>query len=363
MGSSGDRSPASSAAVEVLRLLDAAANRASEGLRVVEDFVRFALDDRHLTRQCKQLRHRLDEATGGLLLADRYACRDVMSDVGTEVVLESEQRRTDAWQVCRAGFKRVEQALRSLEEFAKTINGARAADFERLRYDVYALERAVGTTALSAARLANVRLIVLVGAGQSPEEFFDKVQRLVAAGVHAIQLRDKRLGDRALAKHARLLCRATRGTATLALINDRADMARIAQADGVQLGQTDLSVRDARRVMGSHGLVGVSTHSLDEARQAVAAGADLIGVGPVFPSVTKTFASYCGVGLLRRVSEQVRLPAFAIGGINLDNASDALASGVHGLAVGAAIDQHPQPQVVAGQLLQIMREHQGCAHA
>ncbi len=363
MRSPGGRPPAPSAPVEVLRLLDAAANRASEGLRVIEDFVRFTLDDRHLTHQCKQLRHALDEAAGRLPLADRYASRDIRSDVGTGISLESEQRRTDAWDVCRAGFMRVEQALRSLEEFAKTMERARGADFERLRYDVYALESAVGTTARSVARLADVRLYVLVGAGASPDAFADKVQRLVEAGVHAIQLRDKKLDDRGLTERARLLCRATRSAPTLAIINDRADIARIAQADGVQLGQTDVSVRDARSVMGSHGIVGVSTHSLEEADQAVMAGADLIGVGPIYPSATKAFASYSGVALLRAVRERIRLPAFAIGGIHPDNAAEALATGVHGLAVGAAIDRHPQPQVVARQLLQIISEHRGRRHA
>src|SRR5687768_16828791 len=100
-----------------LRILDASLNRATEGLRVVEDYVRFVLDDVHLTEQLKRLRHDLAAAGAALPLPDRHAVRDTQQDVGTAVTTPSEGRRADAWDVCVASFERVKQSLRSLEEF------------------------------------------------------------------------------------------------------------------------------------------------------------------------------------------------------------------------------------------------------
>jgi thiamine-phosphate pyrophosphorylase len=99
----------------VIRILDASLNRANEGLRVVEDYVRFALDDRHLTALFKQLRHDLADATVALPCSDRYAARDTQEDIGTEISTHSERQRDDAWNVCQASLERVKQSLRSLE--------------------------------------------------------------------------------------------------------------------------------------------------------------------------------------------------------------------------------------------------------
>ena len=150
----------------MLRIVDAAANRAAEGLRVVEDFVRFVLDDRHLTSVCKQMRHDLAAALAtifdhGSTSRSRNAC----ADVGVDVSLPSEQARATATAVVEASFKRVEQALRSLEEFGKTLDASAALTFEQLRYRAYTLERAVDITRTSGQRLAAARLYVLVEGG------------------------------------------------------------------------------------------------------------------------------------------------------------------------------------------------------
>src|SRR4029077_19739139 len=105
----------------------------------------------------------------------------------------------------------------------------------------------------------------------------------------------------------------------LFIMNDRPDLALLTDADGVHVGQEELSVREARRIMGPSRLVGVSTHTLEQARQAVLDGADYIGVGPVFSSTTKAFAHLAGLDLVRQVAAEITLPAYAIGGIGLEN--------------------------------------------
>src|SRR5205085_9308028 len=143
---------------------------------------------------------------------------------------------------------------------------------------------------------------------ESESAFAALVEGLVAAGVGAIQLRDESLPVRQLVERARLLVAETRNAPrTLAIINDRPAVAAAVGADGVHLGQDDFTVKDARAVVGSNTLIGVSTHSIEQARQAVVDGANYLGVGPTFSSPTKQFDSYPGLELLRQVAAEIRL--------------------------------------------------------
>ena len=187
----------------LLRTFDAAANRAAEGLRVVEDYVRFVLDDRHLTEVTKQLRHDLTEALAHVPPTARHAARDTRSDVGTTLNTEAEQSRRSAWDVCSASFNRSQQALRSLEEYGKALppNISQlnvGQPFEDLRYRAYSLERAVDVTRDSCQRLETAQLYVLATGGESPDEFDSFVRSVIRGGADIIQLRDKSLDDRQL---------------------------------------------------------------------------------------------------------------------------------------------------------------------
>lgn len=333
--------------IDVLRIVDAEANRAAEGLRVIEDYVRFVLDDRHLTGLAKQMRHDLAGALAGLDTGDRLTARQSDEDVGAKVSTLAEGTRDDAAGVAAASFKRVQQALRSLEEYAKIIDAQMASSVELLRYSAYTLERAVGITVDSVARLREARLYVLMDGCAEQGEFSRLAKTLVAAGVHILQLRDKRQGDRELLERARSLREITAGSGTLFIMNDRADLAVLSHADGVHVGQEELSVKDARRIVGAKALVGVSTHSIEQARQAVLDGANYIGVGPTFASETKSFAEFTGLDLLRAVAAEIRLPAFAIGGITQNNLAQVLESGARRVAVSGEVIKAGDPAAVA----------------
>ena len=153
-----------------------------------------------------------------------------------------------------------------------------------------------------------------------------------------IQLRDKRLADRELLDRARRLRGLTRGTTTIFIMNDRPDMAVLSQADGVHVGQEELSVKDARTIVGPRALIGVSTHSIEQARQAVLDGADYIGCGPTFPSGTKQFEHFPGVDFLKAVAAEIRLPAFAIGGITFENIGLVKQAGIDRVAVSGVVE-------------------------
>jgi thiamine-phosphate pyrophosphorylase len=375
--------------IAILRVLDAAENRAREGIRVVEDYVRFVLDDLHLTGLCKQLRHDLTAAAALLPIEHRLAARETQLDVGTGITTAAERCREDAANVLAANFARLQEAVRSLEEFGKVliqipssphtsphvtpsekhavfhkmdaqlqdgvqINPDLAAACKQLRYRAYTLQRAVAITGQSIERLAKARLYVLIDGRDSMEAFGQLAKSLIAAGVHVLQLRDKRLDDRQLLERARLLRELTAGSDTLMIVNDRPDVAALARADGVHVGQEELSVKDARAIMGPRPLIGVSTHSIEQARQAVLDGANYIGVGPTFPSGTKQFDHFPGIDLLRAVAAEIRLPAFAIGGIHADNLNQVTTAGFSRIAVSGAVTAAADPAAAAQALLQML---------
>jgi len=337
--------------LHALRAIDAAANRAREGLRAAEDYLRFVLDDRHLTGQCKQLRHQLADALAPIDLSKRMAARETQADVGTTLSTTGEEQRAAAADVLTANLTRLQEALRGLEEFGKLVNPTVAAKIKQLRYRSYTLQRAAEITTEAVSRLVDARLYVLIDGQTSADDFRRLAGQLVEAGVHVIQLRDKRLEDRELLARACLLREATAGSDTLFIMNDRPDLAALSRADGVHVGQEEVSVKDARTIVGTEPLVGVSTHSLDQARQAVLDGANYIGVGPTFPSDTKDFADFPGPELLEAVAAEIRLPAFAIGGISLDNLPQVLAAGFSRIAVSGAVASAADPKQTARAFL------------
>ena len=341
---------------QTLRILDAAANRAREGLRVVEDFVRFALDDGHITRQVKQLRHDLTSVLLRLPTTDLIASRDTTGDVGTGISTAAEASRANPSDVAAASFKRLQEALRTLEEFSKVIDPALGGAFEQIRYRGYTLERAVVIVMDSIARLTDARLYVLIDGRESRAAFSRLAGELIAAGVDVLQLRDKTLSDRDLLDRARDLAELTRDTRTLFIMNDRPDLAVLSGADGVHVGQDELRTRDVRRIVGPRLLIGVSTHAIDQAREAEVGGANYLGLGPTFASGTKTFAEFSGVAFLRQAAAEIRLPAFAIGGITPVNCAEVFAAGIERIAVGGAILNADDPVSIVRALRERMRE-------
>ncbi len=341
--------------IGLLRVLDAGANRARESLRVLEDFVRFVLDDRHLTSQFKQFRHELAGGLAKVSVDRRLAARETLTDVGTALATPSEYQRSGIGGILVANFSRLQESLRSLEEYAKLRNAEAATCCERLRYRAYTLQRAVHSTLAGAERLDHIRLYVIVDGGNSADEFAALVRAVVAAGADAIQLRDKRACDGQLLQRARLLREITASASTLFIMNDRPDLAVLSGADGVHVGQEELTVKDARTVLGPEGLIGVSTHSIEQARCAVLDGANYIGVGPTFPSRTKHFDEFPGLELLGEVADEIQLPAFAIGGITLENIDRVVSHGLRRAAVSGAVTGAADPSATVRQMLAILR--------
>lgn len=337
------------------RILDASSNRAREGLRVIEDFVRFALDDRHLTEQVKNLRHRLTEVCGLIPAHSLLAARDTRGDVGTGLHSRSEMQRPSLQHVVQADFKRVEEACRSLEEYGKGISGEFSRAAGDLRYRTYTLERAVLTTAHARERLLDRDVYLILTESLCRNGSGPVLKEAMAAGVGIVQIREKQMSDRDLLAHARRIREKTAENGVLLIMNDRPDLAVLVDADGVHVGQEELPVAEARRIVGPRRIVGVSTHSLDQAREAVLDGADCIGIGPVFPTSTKSFRKLAGLEYVAAAAREITLPGFCIGGITSENVAGVLRAGARRIAVSSAICSAEDPGEAAARLIELVR--------
>lgn len=333
----------------LLRLLDANANRAREALRVLEDYARFVLGDQAMCAALKALRHDLMTATRSLV-ADAIYHRDTPGDVGKGNKTETELHRDDAAHVVTAAGKRLGEALRCLEEFAKTIDPASAAALEQVRYRFYHLEKQLAFTLRPANRFGQVRLYVLITQSICHRPWLEAAEQAILGGADCLQLREKDLEGGELLSRAKQLVWLCRQYNILCIINDRPDIALLSGADGVHVGQGDLPAVEVRRIVGRDKLIGVSTHRIEQARQALRDGADYLGVGPIFVSNTKRRDFVAGLEYARQVAGEIPLPAVAIAGIDASNAEQVLATGIKAIAVTAAVVGQEDVQSAAREL-------------
>jgi len=333
--------------VAAARVVDANLNRSLEAFRVLDDYCRFILSDPFLTESWKQLRHRLAEASSALPRSELFAARDTLHDVGTGIESPGEYTRHSPASVALANVKRLQESLRSLEEFGKVLSAEFARTVERIRYETYTLERSLFRRDEVSHRLANAKLYSLLTGSQCTAALDWTIEQAAEGGVDIVQMREKDKTDRELIERAEFLRKCTRQAGVLFIVNDRPDIARLVEADGVHLGQTDLPVAAARRIVGPDAIIGVSTHTLVQVRQAVLDGADYLGIGPTFPSTTKSFDQLAGLEFVRASLAETSLPAFALGGIQLSNVREVAAAGAKRIAVSAAIATANDPRSMA----------------
>jgi|694.fasta_scaffold00778_38 thiamine-phosphate pyrophosphorylase len=329
----------------VLRILDANYNRAVEGLRTLEEEARFRQNWSVWQGQFKKLRHQLAEALGHLSAEELLKARWAVGDVGPDNTLKSEQQRQSLSDIRQAAASRIQQSLRCLEEFSKPISPTAAEAFGKIRYQAYDL---LGKYLLSMSRSGKVawneaKLYLLVDLRRQGSELGDHVKRLADCGADVIQIREKNVDDRILLDCCSLVVEALREMPTRFVVNDRIDIALLAQADAVHVGQEDLPPDAIRKLAGQSLAVGISTHNQAQVIAAEKSQADYIGCGPTFPSTTKSFQSFAGLEFLKVASQTTAIPAFAIGGITLENLPTVLASGISRVAIAGDIQNSKDP--------------------
>ncbi len=327
-----------------LRIVDANANRAREALRVMEDFARFVLDDAALCGMLKALRHRLREALSIFALRGMTALREIVTDVGKDVRTKSEYSRASAVGVAVAAGKRLSEALRCIEEYGKVIDPQIGLAVEKLRYTGYEIEQRLMLHAQANDRFGAVRLYGILTESLCQLDWRSTAEALVRGGVDCLQLREKELKDRELLERSRVLAELCAANDVLFVVNDRPDIAVLSGATGVHVGQDDLTVSQARRMVGPDRIVGVSTHTLQQFENALHESPTYLAVGPLFDSGTKPQDHIAGAQTLRMARERTSLPIVAIGGIDERNVAEVLAAANCGICVCSAIICQPDPQ-------------------
>ncbi len=197
-----------------------------------------------------------------------------------------------------------------------------------------------------ALRLAEARLYLVLEArphGAEPDALLDAALR---GSVDVVQLRDKDLPDDELVRAAEPFRRACAAHGALFVLNDRPDLVEACGADGVHVGQEDMALAEARALVGPERIVGLSATTVDE----LAGDADYFGVGAIFGTPTKPESPPGGLELVRAAAARLRVPWFAIGGIELDTVAEVVAAGAPGIAVVRAIRDADDPEAAAHAL-------------
>jgi thiamine-phosphate pyrophosphorylase len=327
--------PLTSIQPAVWRILDANFDRAREGLRIIEEWCRFALDDTHMANECKQMRQEL----GQWHTPEIRSARNTAGDVGTALSHPHEEHRAGIEQLLQANLCRVQEALRVLEEYGKLYSATLGSGCKQMRYRVYTLES--NLLAYNRQQLLKTARLYLVTA--PAPDLLARVEAALAGGLTLVQYRDKQNNDVDRMMMAQQMCQLCHQYGALFILNDRVDLALAVGADGVHLGQQDVSVALARQILGSQKIVGKSTTNPEEMARALQEGADYIGVGPVYETPTKAGKAAAGLEYVRHAAKHATVPWFAIGGIDSSNIDDVLAAGAPAIAIVRAIMSAENP--------------------
>ncbi len=338
-----------------LRIIDANLNRTGEGLRLLEEISRLILNDAGLTQQLKTLRHdilREDMAFHEQLLQARNAVEDVGAGMG----VPGEEKTRSLPTVVVANAKRVQESLRTLEELAKlpdTPPELNSEQFQRARFALYTIEQELVAKLLRKEKLERLRglYVVIDTEALKGRKHIVVARQAIHGGATTIQLRDKISSRKELlliAQKIRALCTEHK---VLFIMNDYLDIALETDADGLHVGQEDLPIKVARKWLPADKILGGSAETVDLALSAQSDGADYIGVGAIYPTMSKVKTGVVGLERLRQIKQAVSLPLVGIGGINKDNAAVVIAAGAVSVAVISAISEAGSPQEAARQII------------
>jgi len=332
---------------EIYRIIDVNINRATEGVRVVEEICRFVLEDSKLTLALKELRSSLSrvirlsayqmEAHQKIRISEKLIGeRKAVEDIGRKFYPESEGRRGNIESIFQANMKRAQEAVRCLEEFSKLIKPHFGKAFKNIRFKLYELEKQIAPRVSKAVKL-DFDLYVVTDPRRN---HLETARRAVAGGAKIIQLRDKTISKLAYCRLAKKIAKIAQKKNVTFILNDYWDLVRRVGADGVHLGQEDLakfSIRRVRKELGADKILGISTHSFNQAVKAEKLGADYISVGPIFSTPSKPGTKPVGLRLLRKVIKHLTIPVVAIGGIDKSKLPGIKKTGADRFAVIRAV--------------------------
>jgi thiamine-phosphate pyrophosphorylase len=343
---------------EKLRIIDANINRLGEGLRVLEEFARMAFNDSVLTQKLKEMRHKavkIDTSLQKRLLG----ARDSAGDVGSDMEVTGDVKKRNITHIISANAKRAQESLRVLEEIAKNPdNKLETERFRKARFELYEIEKELMGKASRKEKIERITgLYAVIDTewlkGRKPDKI---AEQMIKGGARIIQLRCKERGIGAFLDIAKDLQQICARKNVLFIINDSLEVALAVSADGLHIGQEDIPVTEARKLIPIDMILGCSVTNLKQAIKAKKDGADYLGVGAIYATETKTSSKPMGVGAIREIKKATGLPIVAIGGINKSNLDDVIKAGADSAAVISGIMGVDNIEKATREMVQIIKE-------
>ncbi|MDC3168753.1 thiamine phosphate synthase [Prochlorococcus sp. AH-716-E17] len=303
--------------LRISQIIDANLDRAREGLRVLEDWARFGLSNEDLVIRIKNFRQILGKNHLDIYKLSRNHIEDQCKGLSHVEQIN----RDSSSKIISCNSARVQEALRVIEEFSRIHNSKLSKIASDIRYEIYTLEIEL----LNFNTRKRAQLIIsknnLYAITDQRENLLEIIEKLLLGGVKIIQHRYKKGNDKDHLKEAIEINNLCKKYNSLFIVNDRLDIALASNADGVHLGQNDIDIKTARKLLGASKIIGVSANNSTDIYKAVKEGCDYIGVGPVFPTLTKKDKGPLGVEKIKVLIKDINIPCFAIGGINRLNIS------------------------------------------
>ena len=310
-------SPTDTEDLRTFQIIDANLDRAREGLRVLEDWARFGLGGNEFVSKIKNYRQIL----GRNHLEVYKQSRNYIEDQFKGLTHEEQNNRKTPEQIICSNAGRAQEALRVIEEFSRLHNHKLSKIASEIRYEIYSLE--IDLLSLSNCRgaeeiLKENNLYVIT---DHKENLLEIIEDILISGVKIIQHRFKKGTDKDNLEEAILIKNLCKKYNSLFIINDRVDIALASDADGVHLGQDDLDLKTARKLLGYSKIIGISANNKIDISTALKDGCNYIGIGPVFETETKKSKKPLGIEKIKTLTKDLNIPWFAIGGVTKNNIS------------------------------------------
>ena len=333
--------------LRIYQIIDANLDRAREGLRVLEDWARFGLGKEKYVEKIKNFRQIL----GKNHLEVYKQSRNHIEDKCKGLTHQEQINRKTSEQIISSNSARVQEALRVIEEFSRLNNNELSKIASEIRYEIYALE--INLLSLSkfkkaAEILKDNDLYVITS---QKENLLEIIEDLLIAGVKIIQYRFKEGTDKDHLKEAIQIKNLCKKYNSLFIINDRIDIALASNADGIHLGQNDLDLKTARKLLGHSKIIGISANNEIDISNSIKDGCDYIGIGPVFETATKKNKKPIGIERIKTLTKDLNTTWFAIGGVTTKNISYLKSNGLKKVALVSQLMNSKDPKEDAIMIL------------
>ncbi len=333
--------------LRIYQIIDANLDRAREGLRVLEDWARFGLGKEKYVERIKNFRHILGKNHLEVYKQSRNHIEDKCKGLSHK---EQSNKKTSK-QIISFNSGRVQEALRVIEEFSRSHNHELSKIASEIRYEIYTIE----IDLLSLSKFKKSEKILkendLYVITEQKDNLLGTLEEILIAGVRIIQYRFKTGTDKDHLQEAIQIKNLCKKYNSLFIVNDRIDIALASNADGIHLGQDDLDLKTARKLLGYSKIIGISANNEIDISNALKEGCDYIGIGPVFDTVTKRDKEPIGIEKIKRLTKDLDIPWFAIGGIKSNNISYLKNNGFKKVALVSQLMNSEDPKEEAIMIL------------